>query len=142
MTTLLLLSSLLAAESQWSESARLDSVIQRSERAGFSGTVLIAHGDRILFERSYGAAAATGVEPGKLAYWIASDSKQFTAAAVLKLQEMGRLRVTDSIGRFFGGVPADKRGITIHQLLTHTSGLPSAYRSDGVAGRKRPGSAP
>ncbi len=63
-------------------------------------------------------------------YDIGSVSKQFTAAAVVKLQMQGRLRVTDPIGRFFAGVPVDKRGITVRHLLTHTAGLLDALGDD------------
>jgi CubicO group peptidase (beta-lactamase class C family) len=63
-------------------------------------------------------------------YDIGSVSKQFTAAAVVKLQMQGRLRVTDPIDRFFAGVPADKRGITVRHLLTHTAGLVDALGDD------------
>ncbi len=63
-------------------------------------------------------------------YDIGSVSKQFTAAAVVKLQMQGRLRVTDPIGRFFDGVPVDKRGITVRHLLTHTAGLLDALGDD------------
>ena len=63
-------------------------------------------------------------------YDIGSVSKQFTAAAVIKLQMQGRLRVTDSLDRFFDGVPVDKRGINVRQLLTHTAGLADALGDD------------
>lgn len=131
---LLLLALGLASAGDTLAVARLDSVLRVEARAGFSGAVLVAQGDSVRFERAYGRAA-TDVPPGRLAFWIASDSKQFTATAILKLAELGRLRVTDSIGTFLGAVPADKRAVTIHQLLTHTSGLPSAFRADGIIGR-------
>jgi CubicO group peptidase (beta-lactamase class C family) len=91
----------------------------------------------VLLDQAYGSAAAAGPAVGEPAFWLASNSKQFTATAILRLQEAGRLRVTDSIGAFFKDVPADKRAITIHQLLTHTSGLPTAYRAEGELDRDR-----
>jgi CubicO group peptidase (beta-lactamase class C family) len=115
----------------------VDSVATAEARAGFSGVVLVAHGDGVVLDKAYGKVAPAGSSSGEPAFWIASDSKQFTAAAILRLQEAGRLRVSDSIGRFFSDVPADKRTITIHQLLTHTSGLPHAYKADGVVDRER-----
>ena len=63
-------------------------------------------------------------------YDVMSMTKQFTAAAILKLEMMGKLGVTDPIGRHIGPVPADKRGITLHQLLTHTSGLVGVLGGD------------
>jgi CubicO group peptidase (beta-lactamase class C family) len=113
---------------------QLDSAIAREAQAGFSGVVLVARGDTLLLHKAY-AAPGSRSRPDVLAFWLASNSKQFTAAAILRLQEMKRLRVRDSIGHFFPNVPADKQAITIHQLLTHTSGLPHAYAADGVQSR-------
>lgn len=104
-------------------------------RAGFSGDVRIARGDTMEFHHTYGNAAVPGEEAPS--FWLASNSKAFTAAAILLLQESGRLRVTDSIGHYFKNVPADKRAITLHHLLTHTTGLPHAYRADGIPDRDR-----
>ena len=115
--------------------ARLDSLLAAEARAGFSGWVLIGRGDDIRYQRAYGTALRVGTHDGLPAFWLASCSKQITATAILRLQESGRLRVSDSLGRFFSGVPPDKRAITVHQLLTHTSGLPSAYRADGILER-------
>jgi CubicO group peptidase (beta-lactamase class C family) len=63
-------------------------------------------------------------------YDVMSMTKQFTAAAILKLEMMGKLDVADPIGRHIRPVPADKRGITLHQLLTHTSGLVDVLGGD------------
>ena len=65
-------------------------------------------------------------------FWIGSISKPFTAAAILKLQEEGKLSVHDSLHKFIQNVPADKQGITIHHLLTHSSGLANNYVADGI----------
>jgi CubicO group peptidase (beta-lactamase class C family) len=127
---------LLAQASDSTLIARLDSALAAEARTGFSGVVLIAHGQRVLLEKAYGRVAM-GSGASLPAFWFASNTKQITAAAVLRLQEAGRLRVTDSIGRFFRDVPSDKRAITVHQLLTHTSGLPTEYRADGEADRDR-----
>ncbi|MCZ6834254.1 MAG: serine hydrolase [Planctomycetota bacterium] len=54
---------------------------------------------------------------------IASITKQFTGAAILKLQEQGKLSVKDPISKYFTSVNEDKRDITLHHLLTHTSGI-------------------
>ena len=64
------------------------------------------------------------------AYDVMSITKQFTAAAIVKLEAMGRLRVTDTIGAHLGPVPTDKQGITLHHLLTHTAGLVEALGDD------------
>jgi CubicO group peptidase (beta-lactamase class C family) len=126
----------LASPLSATKSAALDSALEAESRAGFSGVVLVARGDSARLVRAYGNAARAAVAPEDLAFWIASDSKQFTATAILSLEARGRLRTSDSLGRFFPRVPEDKRGITIHQLLTHTSGLPSAYAAEGLADRE------
>jgi CubicO group peptidase (beta-lactamase class C family) len=56
-------------------------------------------------------------------YQLASVSKQFTAAAALLLVEDGMLVLYDSVGRWIDGCPEEWRDITLHHLLTHTSGL-------------------
>lgn len=77
--------------------------------------------------RSYGFAdKRAGIKAGtSTVYNLGSITKQFTAAATLRLEEQGKLRTTDSVGRFFPNAPADKRSITLHQLLTHTAGFKS-----------------
>ena len=96
-----------------------------------SGTLVAArHGNRV-YCKGFGMADRERRIPADCdtAYDVMSMTKQFTAAAILKLQMMGKLRVTDSIDRYLGSVPADKRAITLQHLLTHTSGL-----IDGLGG--------
>jgi len=78
---------------------------------------------------SYGFASEDqGIENGPdVVYDIGSLTKQFTGAAILKLEMMQLLSVNDSLGVFFKDLQPDKGRITLHQLLTHSSGLP--YRS-------------
>jgi CubicO group peptidase (beta-lactamase class C family) len=61
--------------------ARVDSDAAAESRAGFSGIALIAHGDTVVLDKAYGNAAAAGSAVGAPAFWLASNSKQFTAAA-------------------------------------------------------------
>ena len=90
----------------------------------FSGMVLIAKDGKIELERGYGMANYELAVPSgrQTRYHIASMSKPFTAAAVLLLQEEGKLKVSDPLSRF---IPDFPRGdsITLHHLLTHTSGI-------------------
>jgi CubicO group peptidase (beta-lactamase class C family) len=111
---------------------RAELYLERLEAFGFSGAVLVAPLDSAASSRGYGLAnreAGTSFEPTTI-FDIGSITKQFTAAAILRLQADGRLSVQDSIGRFFPAVPEDKRGITLHHLLTHTSGLPMGLGGD------------
>ena len=104
---------------------RLAVELERWEAFGFSGAVLVAEGDRVLLARGYGLADRRRGTPvtTRTRFDIGSLSKQFTAAAVLKLVEVGRISLHDSIALVLPDVPADKRGITPHHLLTHTSGI-------------------
>jgi len=103
---------------------RIDDLIQRRTRGEYWGVVLVAQGGEVVFAKGYGFAdyERTPNTPATL-FELASLSKQFTAAAILKLEQQGRLKTTDTLDRFFRGVPADKKAVTVHQLLTHTSGL-------------------
>jgi CubicO group peptidase (beta-lactamase class C family) len=74
--------------------------------------ILVRQGDAVI------ADDATDVR-----YQLASVSKQFTAAAVLLLADDGILSLDDTIGHWIDGCPQEWRGITLHHLLTHTSGL-------------------
>lgn len=100
--------------------------------ADFRGSVLVAHRGEVLIRKGYGLAdRENGVPYGPdTVFSIGSITKQFTAAAILKLETQGKLSVEDSISKYLSGVPEDKRAITLHQLLTHTSGLESDFAGD------------
>lgn len=105
--------------------ARIDEYLTRSVPFGFSGVVLLAKDGKVILKKGYGYADRKRRIPftPKTLYNIESVTKQFTAAAILKLEEQGRLSTNDPVGKYFDGVPEDKSGITLHQLLTHTAGL-------------------
>lgn len=95
-----------------------------AKRAKFSGTVLIAQDGEVVFAKGYGQAnratkAANG--PDTL-FDVGSVSKQFVAAAILKLEAQGKLRTSDRLSRYFD-VTGAKANITLAQLLSHRSGL-------------------
>jgi CubicO group peptidase (beta-lactamase class C family) len=107
----------------------LDVYFSRLEALGFSGTALVRRGAEVILGKGYGWAdksrgrrmtAADVVDLGSIA-------KQFTAAAILRLEADGKLGTGDPITRFFKDVPPDKRGITLHHLLTHSAGLASDF---------------
>jgi CubicO group peptidase (beta-lactamase class C family) len=111
---------------------RLDDYLTRAARFGWSGAVLVAKNGQIVLQNGYGLAdreAGRVVTPGTV-FSIGSLTKQFTAAAILRLEERRRLATSDPLRRFFPAAPADKAGITIHQLLTHTAGFPDALGGD------------
>jgi CubicO group peptidase (beta-lactamase class C family) len=99
---------------------------------GFSGVVLVSVAGKEPLIRSYGYANDEQLiqNSPSTAFDIGSITKQFTGAAILKLEMMGKLKVQDSIGKYLAALPVDKQGITFHQLLTHTSGLPYNISSE------------
>ncbi|MFW9997730.1 MAG: serine hydrolase domain-containing protein, partial [Candidatus Odinarchaeota archaeon] len=109
----------------------LDGYLTRVTDFGFWGTVLVANNNQIILHKGYGFAnVSTRIRNTiQTAYDIGSISKQFTVAAILQLEERGFLTTDDPISSFFDA-PADKTSITIHHLLTHTSGLPRFYGGD------------
>ena len=117
---------------------RMDHYLQESLKNGYSCSALVAKKDQVLFQAGYGdadrerALAITSDTP----FNIGSITKQFTAAAILKLAETGKLKTEAPLKFFFPDVPDDKKAITIHQLLTHTSGVSPAtggFRYDGAS---------
>ena len=104
---------------------RVDDYLTRLVPYGFSGAVLIARDDQIVLKKGYGLANRTSGQPytPDLVASVGSVTKQFTGAAIVKLEAQGRLRTSDPISKYLPGVPADKASITIHHLLTHTAGF-------------------
>lgn len=109
----------------------IDSLMNTASHKAFRGSVLISKQNEIAFHKSYGNRSSDVTS----AFWIGSISKSFTAAAILKLQEDNKLSVSDSLHKFINNVPPDKLGITLHHLLTHTSGFADNYVADGIVDR-------
>lgn len=107
----------------------IDEFMCRTVAFGFSGSLLVAKQGRVLVSRGYGHADRAGGVPytERAVFSIGSITKQFTAAAILKLEMDERLTVLDPIADHLPGVPDDKSGITLQHLLTHTSGLRSDF---------------
>lgn len=131
----LLVASPLAAQSTASDAEAIeviDAALTRFAEGGqLSGTILIARGDEVLLEKGYGYAVVGWeiANTPETVYRIGSITKQFTAMAILKLQEDGILTVDDLICSHLEECPESWSAITIHHLLTHTSGIPS-YTDD------------
>jgi CubicO group peptidase (beta-lactamase class C family) len=101
---------------------RADTYLQESH---FQGSVLIAKGGKVLLSKGYGLANAEHKIPNssKIVYRLGSITKQFTAVAILQLQEQGKLNVQDPISKYLPSYPQGDK-ITIHHLLTHSAGIP------------------
>lgn len=92
------------------------------------GVVLVARKGEVIYERAFGMANLELDAPMQkdFVFCIASMTKQFTAAAVLREVEKGTISLSDTVGKFLPEFPAHILPITIEQLLTHTSGIPNA----------------
>jgi CubicO group peptidase (beta-lactamase class C family) len=99
---------------------------QQVAKHAFSGTVQVTQDGKVLFSKSYSMADWEQQVPNTLntKFRIGSVTKQFTALAILLLQEQGKLHVQDHLCAYIARCPAAWQPITLQQLLTHTSGLP------------------
>jgi D-alanyl-D-alanine carboxypeptidase len=131
-TTLVLLLTLLtvqASPSSTNEGLFIRSATQEIDRIaredGFSGTVLFARNGISILRIAEGLQDRQRQLPNRIdtKFPIESDTKQFTAAAILLLEQEGRLKLTDSISVYYPDMPPALVPITIAQLLTHSSGI-------------------
>jgi CubicO group peptidase (beta-lactamase class C family) len=104
---------------------RIEAYLDKMEAFGFSGVVGIVHGGHLLLARPMGFSDMETATPFTLdtGFFIASLSKQFTAALILALEDRGLLRSDDLVAEHLDGVPPEMRTMTIRHLLGHTSGL-------------------
>jgi CubicO group peptidase (beta-lactamase class C family) len=119
----------------------LDMIQRICERDIFSGTVLIAKDDEILFTHAYGEASKRFHAPNNLdtKFNIGSMNKMFTATAVTQLVEKGLLSFEETIDKYVDETWLPKETtskITVHHLLTHTSGLGSYFNETYMKGAK------
>jgi CubicO group peptidase (beta-lactamase class C family) len=111
---------------------RVDEYMQAEMRVnGFSGTILVARKGTPIVARGYGLANAEWDVPNtpRTKFRLGSITKQFTSMAVMQLQQQARLKVEDPICQYLATCPDTWKAITIHHLLTHTSGIPSYTNS-------------
>jgi CubicO group peptidase (beta-lactamase class C family) len=103
------------------------------EAIGFSGTVMIVDDGNPILNQGYGVANVTTNAPNTPDTIFATGSltKLFTATSILQLHEVNLLNAEDFISTYLPDIPADKTGITITQLLQHTSGLAPYHDTAG-----------
>tara|TARA_B110000027_G_C16105995_1_gene295324 strand:- start:641 stop:1840 length:1200 start_codon:yes stop_codon:yes gene_type:complete len=103
----------------------IDNYLNNSVLNGYSGSVLVAKDGEVLLSKGYGWADRNKkiLNKASTVFNIGSVTKQFTAAAILKLVENNKMNTSDKIIKYFPHAPSDKQNITIHQLLTHTTGI-------------------
>ena len=115
--------------------AELDAFMRRLAEADvFSGAVLLARGDEVLFQGAYGEANKDFAAPNRVdtKFNLGSMNKMFTAVAILQLAEQGRLSLTDPLSKYLPDFPSPEAAqrIRIEHLLTHTSGLGSYFNRE------------
>ena len=105
--------------------AKIDALLADYAGGVPGASVLVVDDGEVVVRRAYGLADLDKGIPASPAtnYRLASVTKQFTAAAILLLAEDGRLRLDDPVGRWLPSLPPRPGAATLHQVLTHTSGL-------------------
>jgi CubicO group peptidase (beta-lactamase class C family) len=117
-----------AAPAQDDFAAKARELLLAHEAArGFAGAALVMRGEEVLLSTGIGPADREHGVPNtpETVFRIGSVTKQFTAAAILLLAERGRLSTADPVCKFVAECPEAWQPITVHHLLTHTSGIPN-----------------
>ena len=94
----------------------------------FNGSVLVAENDKVIYKNGFGYANMEWKIPNRpdTIFRIGSVTKQFTAILILKLVEEGKISLDGKITDYLPDYPKNQGNkVTIHHLLTHTSGIPS-----------------
>lgn len=109
-----------------------DQFLTSEAEKGFSGAVMIFEKGKPSFEKGYGFIDSNQKIPidENTLFDLGSITKTFTATAILKLEELGKLSTKDLITKYFEDIPKEKQSITLHHLLTHSSGLTGAIGDD------------
>jgi CubicO group peptidase (beta-lactamase class C family) len=111
------------------KAARFDEYLTRANKIGqFNGSVLVAENGKVIYKKGYGLANMEWNVPNEAdtKFRLASITKQFTAALILQLVDQGKLKLDGKLSEYlpdYRKEVGDK--VTIHHLLTHTSGIPS-----------------
>jgi CubicO group peptidase (beta-lactamase class C family) len=117
-----------ARDSSQELTARVDEYINGLVKANqFSGAVLVARDGRVLVSKGYGFANLEDETPNtpQTRFRLGSITKQFTATAIMMLEERGKLSAQDSICKYVEDCPQAWQAVTIRHLLSHTSGVPN-----------------
>lgn len=122
--------------------ARVDAVFRAFDRVDSPGCAVGVYRDgRVLYARGYGMANLELGVPNtpRTVFDIGSVSKEFTATAVLLLAREGKLSLADDVRKYFPEMPPYASGVTIRNLLNHTSGIRDYFTLMGVAGSSTAG---
>ena len=115
------------------EVARIDQAVTKAlaDTSVPSASIAIVRDGKIVLTKAYGKASETLTAKPDLPYQIASNSKQFTAMALLLLEDEGKMSLDDKVAKWVRGISGGDR-ITVRQLLSHTSGLQDFWPQDYV----------
>ena len=108
--------------------SKLDALLKRiHKRHDFHGAVLVAKNKKIVYQNQIGTAdfKKKTLLNKESVFQLASVSKQFTAAAIMLLQQRNQLKLTDTVNTYFPNFPY--KDVTIKTLLNHTGGLPKYF---------------
>jgi|TARA_B110001450_G_C17602202_1_gene473480 CubicO group peptidase (beta-lactamase class C family) len=135
LTTVILFIGVLAfGQSNTEKELEIDSFLTSLKQDDFSGTILVAHNNKIIEKRAYGLSSIEFNVKNNLEtkFNIASITKMFTSVATLQLYEQEKLKLDVPIGKYLPNYPNKlvRDSVTIHQLLSHTSGLNNFYVAD------------
>src|SRR5687768_2719732 len=127
-----------ASHAQTLDKIKLDQFFDRlAEKNKAMGSLVIAKDGKVLYTRAIGYSQINGTEKKPLTaanrFRIGSITKMFTAAMILQLVEERKLKLTDTLDKFFPQIP-NARKITIEQILWHRSGIPNVRRDQNSQG--------
>jgi len=125
-TTLLLFTT--TAFAQTDKINQIDLLVKRSNQAGvFNGNVLVSKNNKIIYNASFGVTDASKRDKLTTDYRfnIGSITKEFSAVALMQLQEKGKLKLDDKVSKFIPELPKWANEVTIRDLLQYTSGIPN-----------------
>lgn len=108
--------------------ARMDAVVREdADKGAFMGAVLVARDGDVLFDKGYGSANLEWNIPndGATKFRLGSVTKQFTAVAILLLQDRGKLMLDAPVKTYLPDAPAAWDKVTVRHLLTHSAGIPN-----------------
>ena len=137
--TLLTLALVTAGYAQTLDKAKLDQLFDRLlEKNKGMGSLALAKDGNVVYSRSFGYSQISGNEKKPLTvetrYRIGSITKTFTAVMIFQLVEEGKLKLTDTLDKFFPQIPNAAK-ITIGQILNHRSGIHN-LEADGSWGKQ------
>lgn len=118
---------MLSAQPDTDLAAEMDAYLRAHYETGrFMGTAIVVRDGEVVFTKGYGMASLEHQVPNstQTKFRIGSITKQFTATAILQLQDQGKLDVQDPVSAYLPDYPSGDR-ITLHHLLTHTAGIPN-----------------